>query len=84
MLLDRRDEPEPTQGLSEFIVKSATGTLNVRGGPGTNFDTLSWGPIENGQKVQRLEARGEWYRVRRWVDGVAREGWVFAAYLVPG
>jgi N-acetylmuramoyl-L-alanine amidase len=83
MLLDRRDEPETAPGLAEFLIKSPTGTLNVRGGPGTNFDTLSWGPIDNGQKVQRLEARGEWYRVRRWVEGIAREGWVFAAYLVP-
>jgi N-acetylmuramoyl-L-alanine amidase len=83
MLLDRRNEKEPTAGQAEFIVKSSSGPLNVRGGPGTNFDTLSWGPLNNGQRVQRLEARGEWYNVRRWVEGVAREGWIYAAYLVP-
>jgi N-acetylmuramoyl-L-alanine amidase len=81
LLLDGRDDADTLS--SEFMVKSADGTLNVRGGPGTNFDKLSWGPLENGQHVLRIEARGEWYHVRRWIDGVAKDGWVFAANLVP-
>ena len=81
LLIDTRSDEEPV--ATEFLVKSDTGTLNVRGGPGTNFDPLSWGPLSNGQKVIRLEGRGEWYRVRRWIEGTAREGWVYAPYLVP-
>ena len=80
MLVDHRDDKEV---LTPFLVKSDSGTLNVRGGPGTSFDTLSWGPLRNGQEVQRLESSGGWYRVRRWIEGVKFEGWVYAAYLVP-
>ena len=80
MLVDHRDDKEV---LTPFLVKSDSGTLNVRGGPGTSFDTLSWGPLRNGQEVQRLETNGGWYRVRRWIEGAKFEGWVYAAYLVP-
>ena len=79
-LVDHRsDEIE----IVTFVVKSSSGTLNVRGGPGTSFEPLSWGPLRNGQQVERLEARGEWYRVRRWIEGAANEGWAYAPYLAP-
>lgn len=80
MLLDRRSDETV---LTSFLVQSDSGTLNVRGGPGTRFDTLSWGPLHNGQAVERLEASGGWYRIRRWIEGAKFEGWVYAAYLVP-
>jgi N-acetylmuramoyl-L-alanine amidase len=81
LLLDNRsdEEAEPR----EFRVTIANDTLNVRGGPGTDFQTLDWGPLQDGDRVQRLEVVGNWYRVRRWVAGTAREGWAYARYLVP-
>lgn len=79
-LIDRRDDKV---AIAAYVVEAPGGLLNVRGGPGTSFGTLDWGPLRNGQQVERLEARGEWYRVRRWIDGTAHEGWVFAAYLNP-
>ena len=79
-LIDRRDDQVT---VVTYVVDVSGGTLNVRGGPGTSFATLDWGPLRNGQQVERLEARGEWYRVRRWIEGVPHEGWVYAAYLTP-
>lgn len=79
-LIDHRDD-EVT--LVTYVVETTGGGLNVRGGPGTSFDTLDWGPLRNGQQVERLEARGDWYLIRRWIDGTAHQGWVYAAYLSP-
>ncbi len=79
-LIDHRDD---TVTPVTYVVATTGGKLNVRGGPGTSFDTLDWGPIANGQQVERLEARGEWYLIRRWIDGTAHQGWVYAAYLAP-
>jgi N-acetylmuramoyl-L-alanine amidase len=79
-LIDRRDDEVP---VVTYVVEAPGGLLNVRGGPGTSFGTLDWGPLRNSQQVERLEARGEWYRVRRWIEGVPQEGWVYAAYLKP-
>lgn len=79
-LIDRRDDEVQ---VVTYLVHSPTGILNVRGGPGTSFGTLDWGPLRQGQQVERLEARGQWYRIRRWIEGVPNEGWVFAAYLTP-
>lgn len=79
-LIDHRDD---TVIPATYVVETTGGRLNVRGGPGTSFDTLDWGPLRNGQQVERLEARGEWYLIRRWIDGVPHQGWVYAAYLAP-
>lgn len=79
-LIDHRDD---TVTPVTYVVATTGGKLNVRGGPGTSFDTLDWGPIGNGQQVERLEARGDWYLIRRWIDGTAHQGWVYAAYLAP-
>ncbi len=81
MLLDNRndDEGKPIP----FKVALTSGSLNVRGGPGTNFDKKDWGPLEDGEFVERIDADGEWYLVRRWFDGNPKEGWVYSRYLVP-
>jgi N-acetylmuramoyl-L-alanine amidase len=65
-----------------FVVKSDTGEVRVRSGPGTGFATLDWSPLGNGDQVERLSRDGDWLRIRRWVNGTPREGWVRADYLV--
>lgn len=80
-LLDDRsgaDKPPTT-----MLVAIDEGSLNVRGGPGTGFEKLDWGPLKHGDQVEKLEAVGDWYRIRRWSNGQARHGWVYARYLLP-
>lgn len=79
LLLDQRSDDAPQ--LMTMKVVADDGVLNVRGGPGTAFATLSWGPLKNGDQVQVLERVGEWYLVQRWLSGVAKQGWVYARYL---
>lgn len=74
----RSDDTSPL----DMRVAVDDGVLNVRGGPGTGFATLDWGPLKNGDQVQVLERVGEWYRIQRWFSGVAKQGWVYARYLV--
>ncbi len=37
--------------------------LNVRGGPGTEFDTLNWGPLQRGAMVEVLAWDGRWAKI---------------------
>ena len=80
MLLDnrKRDVFEPVP----MIVTTKSGGLNVRGGPGTSFERLDWGPLANGTFVERIDAQEDWYYIRRWIEGESNEGWVYSRYLV--
>lgn len=80
-LLDRRDDPDRA-GLAARV-STLGGALNVRGGPGSTFDTLDWGPLQNGAMVEVLEERGEWSLVASTEGGHRREGWAYARYLAP-
>lgn len=80
MLLDRRDANAVAYG--EALVFD-TPTLNVRGGPGTSFQTLDWGPLREGEKVAIQAVEGDWDLVVRWINGKKYSGWVFARYLRP-
>ena len=48
--------------------------LNIRSGPGTNYDKL--GVLQYGQSVTILENKGGWYRIP--------SGWVSASYIRLG
>jgi SH3-like domain-containing protein len=52
--------------------------LNVRGGPGVEFDTLDWGPLANGAKVEVISRSGDWAFVR----AEKGEGFVHGAFLI--
>jgi len=81
MLLDNRhdDDSQPVP----FKVSISSGGLNVRGGPGTDFERMDWGPLYDGEFVERIDTEGNWYLVRRWIEGNMKEGWVYSRYLVP-
>lgn len=49
------------------------GTLNVRGGPGTNFSKIGT-PLRRGEIVTPTDARGDWMRI-------SADGWVHGGYL---
>lgn len=48
------------------------GTLNMRGGPGTNYAVV--GKVHRGHSVQELDRRGDWVRV-------SPDAWVHGGYL---
>ncbi len=80
-LLDKRTVPPPPKPL-DYIVKSDLGYLNVRSTPSITAPKADWSPLMNGDRVQRLDVRADWFRIRRWRAGIAQEGWVMAKYLV--
>ena len=81
-LLGDRADPEDLGGRT-LVVHSPSSPLNIRGGPGTNFDKLDRGPLRHGLKVTELEVRGSWVRVRVGDGNSAFEGWCFGEYLRP-
>ncbi len=80
-LLAKRSVPPPPRPV-DFLVKSDLGYLNVRSKPAITAVKADWSPLLNGDRVQKIDERAEWFKVRRWQAGTAREGWVMAKYLV--
>ena len=58
---------------------TATGSVNIRTGPGTNYQKL--GRLKKGQTVEVLAVRGKWAEIA-WIDG--QNGYVHADYLKFG
>lgn len=46
---------------------------NLRSGPGTKYDQLSWSPVDKYFSLKVLDIKGKWVRVE---DGVGDKGWV--------
>ncbi len=61
---------------SFFVKQTSDGFLNVRSGPGTNFEILR--EIYPGDQVTSLEKKGRWHRVRLPGGGT---GWVSGNFL---
>jgi len=73
-------QPAPTgDGLTGVV---GVARLNVRQGPGTNFDPIGTALI--GQRVSILSRNevGDWWRICC-VDGTNQEGWVAAQFIQP-
>lgn len=51
--------------------------LKVRGGPGIEFEKLSWGPLPNGQEVEVVSRHGDWALIQT----VSGQGFVHGAFL---
>jgi N-acetylmuramoyl-L-alanine amidase len=81
-IIGDRQDPADTGGVV-LVVDSPSSPLNIRGGPGTNFDKLDRGPLRHGLEVRELEVRGSWIRVRVGDGNSAFEGWCFGEYLRP-
>jgi N-acetylmuramoyl-L-alanine amidase len=81
-LISDRTDPADTGGR-KLVVDSPTSPLNIRGGPGTNFDKLDRGPLRHGLEVVELEVRDPWIRVRVGDGNSAFEGWCYGEYLDP-
>jgi N-acetylmuramoyl-L-alanine amidase len=77
-VLGRNDEEE---GLYETTTK-----LNIRRGPGTEFDKLEGSPLPRGTRVMAQRSAGNWRYVDvldEVVEGGDLEGWVHGRYLTP-
>lgn len=55
-------------------------SLNIRGGPGTGFDTLDASPLPLGTEVTKLYEEDSWYFVQLVSDDSIR-GWVHGRYV---
>ena len=81
-LISDRADPEDLGGR-RLLVATQGSPLNIRGGPGTQFETLARGPLRNGLEVVELEVQGDWVRIRVGDGNSMFEGWCFGAYLRP-
>lgn len=55
--------------------------LNVRGGPGVEYDKLSWGPLPDGTVLRVLERGAVWWKVCQ-PDAPSRIGYVHSGFVV--
>ncbi|MET1111734.1 MAG: N-acetylmuramoyl-L-alanine amidase [Allosphingosinicella sp.] len=78
LLADPEGNRNPTEGR---VAVSANSVLFVRGGPGTGFDKLDWGPLQRDDPVRILGRDGNWYRIEHDRDGETFEGWCFADHI---
>lgn len=70
--------PEDVMTPQTFIVNATM--LNVRGGPGTNFEVLkNPAPLKKGTKVKMLRDAGDW----AYIEVGDAQGWVFDQYISP-
>jgi N-acetylmuramoyl-L-alanine amidase len=73
------------EGEPPTLVTSTT--LNIRRGPGTEFETIAVGPLAPDTPVRVLKAEGVWYQVDVMkTDGGAPDivGWVHSRFLKSG
>jgi N-acetylmuramoyl-L-alanine amidase len=76
-------EPGTTPVAASNAYKVNATVLNVRGGPGTNFETLSWGPLKRNKTVRLLKENGEWSFIEYRGERSTESGWVFSQFISP-
>lgn len=60
-------------------VNGSGGYLNMRKGPGTNYDLVV--SVPNGTKVEYISTSGKWYYVSCTVNGTAYKGYMYSSYV---
>ena len=86
-----KSDPGPALNLSHFCKKLVercdekivqykvdVDSLNVRGGPGIEFDKLSVGSLLKGEVVELSETKGKWYYVQ---FRILNKGWIHSRYV---
>ena len=71
-------EPEVDEPPRERY--ETTTRLNIRGGPGTDFEKLDESPLAAGAVLERLDEDGPWMKVSVAGEG-GLIGWVHGSYL---
>lgn len=73
-----RSRPDPDMtGVGRYSV-TARSSLNLRGGPGTDFPIIGGLPFD--QEVEVLSRQGDWAKIDILFDGIA-DGYVHGAFL---
>ncbi len=80
-------QPAPAEPTSTPVAGSLTGLvsvarLNVRQGPGTNFNPIGTALIGQSVTILSRNEVGDWWRICC-VDGTNQEGWVAAQFIQP-
>lgn len=67
----------PTQEpmAAHIVLNDENGTMNVRSGPGTNYESI--GKLSNGDSVLIYEINGNWYRIK--YNG--QDAYIFGSYV---
>lgn len=83
-----QEEDEPAQEYTDdheyFVVKAPDGYVNLRTGPGTDYDVIT--PIKNGEFIRSLDEEAPakngkmWVKVA-WYDDGHVEGWVIGSQV---
>ncbi len=71
----------PAAALAEtktvYVNSSGSGTLNLRGGPGKDYEPV--GTVKHGAKVSVKKTSGEWSKVT--VSSTGKTGWIKTKYI---
>ena len=70
----------PDQGEPAAERYETTTRLNIRGGPGTEFEKLDISPLAAGTALAKIEDEGPWFQVSLAADA-SQQGWVHSRYL---
>lgn len=70
------DNEQPAKGMVGVV---NTSTLNIRGGPGSQFTVV--GQTKQGSRVGIQEFKDGWYRIATEFDGIPGSGWISAQFV---
>lgn len=80
-LTDSRGEGALDDDATPAVERFASiARLNIREGPGTEFEKLPESPLAKGTKLLKTDQQGEWYLVQA-DDSGSFTGWVHSGYL---
>lgn len=74
--------PGETPTLSSPPMAVTTSDLNVRGGPGQEYEILGLLPVNTQVEVSGKNTDGSWWQIV-YPQGSAERGWIFAAFTRP-
>lgn len=78
LLADPRGDRTASKGR---VAVSTSSALFVRGGPGTGFDKLDWGPLKRDDVVRIVGSEGRWLKIEHERDNETFAGWCFGDHI---
>lgn len=81
--------PQPAPAVDEAhtieyyaLINTKKDPLNIRKGPGSNYDQCSFSPVAKGTKVGVCKHKsGKWYLIAHEVNGEMKYGYAYCTYL---
>jgi len=72
---EKTEEEFATKNQQVTVTETPTGWLNVRSGPGTNFNKIK--QVNPGESYELLGEEGKWYKIK---ISEGQEGWIINDY----